>query len=72
MVSVEIDLLDVFAVRIDGMPVADAAWTRRDAAAVVKLLALEEGRRLHREQLIDRLWPELSIEDAGPRLHRNC
>ena len=70
VVSVEIDLLDVFAVRIDGMPVADAAWTRRDAAAVVKLLALEEGRRLHREQLIDRLWPELSIEDAGPRLHK--
>ena len=68
--SVEIDLLDRFAVRIDGMPVADAAWTRRDAAAVVKVLALAEGRRLHREQLIDLLWPELNVEDAGPRLHK--
>ncbi len=68
--SVEIDLLDVFAVRIDGTPVADAAWTRRDAAAVVKVLALAEGRRLHREQLVDRLWPELTLEDAGPRLHK--
>ena len=49
-VSVEIELLDVFAVRIDGATVADAAWTRRDAAAVVKVLSLAEGRRLHREQ----------------------
>jgi pimeloyl-ACP methyl ester carboxylesterase/DNA-binding SARP family transcriptional activator len=69
-VSVEIDLLDVFAVRIEGSPVADAAWTRRDAAAVVKVLALAEGRRLHREQLIDRLWPAQSVEEAGPRLHK--
>jgi DNA-binding SARP family transcriptional activator/pimeloyl-ACP methyl ester carboxylesterase len=69
-VSVEIDLLDRFVVRIDGLPVADAAWTRRDAAAVVKVLALAEGRRLHREQLIDLLWPELNVEDAGPRLHK--
>ena len=68
--SVEIELLDVFAVRIDGATVADAAWTRRDAAAVVKVLALAEGRRLHREQLIDRLWPEQNVEDAGPRLHK--
>lgn len=68
--SVEIDLLDGFAVRIDGIRVPDAAWARRDAAAVVKVLALAEGRRLHREQLIERLWPELDVEEASPRLHK--
>ena len=69
-VSVEIDLLDGFAVRVDGMRVQDAAWARRDAAAVVKVLALTEGRRLHREQLIERLWPGLDVDAASPRLHK--
>lgn len=68
--SVVINVLDAFAVQIDGTPVVDAAWARRDAAALVKVLALAEGRRLHREQLIDRLWPELDVDAAGPRLHK--
>jgi pimeloyl-ACP methyl ester carboxylesterase/DNA-binding SARP family transcriptional activator len=69
-VSVAIDLLGGFSVRIDGMRVPDAAWVRRDAAAVVKVLALAEGRRLHREQLIERIWPGLDVEEATPRLHK--
>ena len=68
--SVEIDLLGGFRVRADGRTVDDTAWSRRDAAALVKLLALQEGRRLHREQVIDRLWPEVDLEDAAPRLHK--
>jgi DNA-binding SARP family transcriptional activator len=36
----------------------------------VKLLALAEARTLHREQVIDALWPDLSVEAAGPRLHK--
>jgi exopolysaccharide biosynthesis polyprenyl glycosylphosphotransferase len=35
----------------------------------VKLLALAEGRRMHREQVMDELWPDLPVEVAGPRLH---
>lgn len=68
--SIEIHLLDAFSVHIDQTPVADTAWARRDAAALVKVLALAEGRRLHREQVIDRLWPELDLDGAGPRLHK--
>jgi DNA-binding SARP family transcriptional activator len=70
VVSVEIHLLDAFAVHLDGTPVADTAWARRDAAALVKVLALAEGRWLHREQVIDRLWPELDLDGAAPRLHK--
>ena len=33
---------------------------------LVKVLALEPGRRLHREQIIDRLWPEDTIDAAAP------
>ena len=36
----------------------------------MKILALVPGRRLHREQLIDTLWPELTVDEAAPRLHK--
>jgi DNA-binding SARP family transcriptional activator/pimeloyl-ACP methyl ester carboxylesterase len=68
-VSVEIRLLGPFRVIIDGLPVPDAVWTRRDAAALVKLLALRGGQ-LHREQVMDLLWPDLGPDEAAPRLHK--
>ncbi|WP_216853124.1 ATP-binding protein [Phytoactinopolyspora halotolerans] len=68
--QVEIRLLGEFAVELDGVPVAASAWPRRQAASLVKILALAPGRRLHRERLIDLLWPELSVAEAAPRLHK--
>jgi DNA-binding SARP family transcriptional activator len=70
--NVEIDLLGGFAVRVDGRPIPVPAteWRRRHAAALVKLLALAPRRTLHREQVIDALWPDTPIDDAGPRLHK--
>jgi DNA-binding SARP family transcriptional activator len=68
--NVEIDLLGGFAVRVDGRPVPAGEWRRRQAASLVKLLALAPRRTLHREQVIDALWPHMSIYDAGPRLHK--
>lgn len=67
---VEIDLLDGFAVRVDGRAVPAEEWRRRQAAALVKLLALAPRRALHREQVIDALWPGTGIDDAAPRLHK--
>jgi DNA-binding SARP family transcriptional activator/tetratricopeptide (TPR) repeat protein len=68
--NVEIDLLGGFAVRVDGRPIPATEWRRRQAASLVKLLALAPRRTLHREQVIDALWPDTAIEDAGPRLHK--
>jgi DNA-binding SARP family transcriptional activator len=69
-VSIEIKLLGGFEVRRDGRAVPASAWTRRHAAALVKLLALTPGRRLHREQVIDALWPDLALDETAPRLHK--
>ena len=55
--NAEIDLLGGFAVRIDGRPIPPTEWRRRQAASLVKLLALAPRRTLHREQVIDALWP---------------
>ena len=67
---VRIDMLGGFSVTVDDVAVPDDAWSRRHAAGLVKLLALARGRRLHREQVVDALWPDLSLDAAGPRLHK--
>ena len=65
-----ISLLGGFSVSVGSSVVTDQQWSRRNASALVKVLALTKGRRLHREQLIDLLWPDLSADLAGPRLHQ--
>ena len=68
--NVEITLLGTFDVVLDGSPVAADEWPRRQAASLVKVLALSPGRQRHREQVIDLLWPDLSVVEAAPRLHK--
>ena len=68
--TIELRLLGGFEAIVDGTPVASEQWTRRQAASLVKVLALAPGHRLHREQVIEALWPGASSEAAGPRLHK--
>ena len=68
--SVQVKLLGGFGVTVDGVPVASDVWVRRQAAQLVQLLALTRDRRMHREQVIDALWPGLSWDTAAPRLHK--
>ena len=68
--TVRVRLLGQFEVTVDGAPVSPTAWSRRHAASLVKLLALSPGRRLHRERVIEALWPGVSLDTAGPRLHK--
>ena len=64
----DVRLLGGFAVRVADRVVPAAVWGQRRAAGIVKLLALEPGYRLHREQLLDQLWPELDPESAANNL----
>src|SRR3954454_16828944 len=68
--GVEIDLLGGFGGRVGGGPIPADDWRRRHAAALVKRLALAPGRTLHREQVMDALWPDVDLETAAPRLHK--
>ena len=68
--DVRITLLGGFEVIAAGTVVPSAHWRRRHAAALVKVLAMLPGRRMHREQVIDTIWPELSVDEAAPRLHK--
>ena len=68
--ALAIHLLGGFRVQVDGRPIPDAAWSRRKAAALVKLLALAPAHRLPREQVQDWLWPDLPPAAAANNLHR--
>ena len=70
MTRVNVRLLGRFEVAIDGDVVPAVNWRRRDPAALVKVLALASGRRRHREQVIDALWPDDTLERATPKLHK--
>lgn len=66
----ELRLLGTFAVAVDGEPVADARWVRRQAALVVKLLALAPNHRLHQDQIMEVLWPGADPDTASNGLHK--
>ena len=68
--DVTITVLGRFSMTLDGSAVPEEAWSRRGAASLVKLLAVADGRRLHREQVMEALWPGVSPDVAGPRLHK--
>src|SRR5690606_6904090 len=62
--------LGEFTVTVGGREVGANQWTRRHASGLVKVLSLAPGRRLHREQLIDMLWPDDTVDEAVPKLHK--
>jgi DNA-binding SARP family transcriptional activator len=68
--EVAITVLGGFSVRVDGVLTPARGWGRRTAAALVKILALTPGHRMHREQMMDLLWPDESPDRCAPRLHK--
>ncbi len=64
-------LLGRFEVRAADRVVLDRSWGRRKAAAVLKLLAIQRSRSLHREQIMDALWPDLDPAAAANNLHKS-
>jgi DNA-binding SARP family transcriptional activator len=68
--AVAVTLMGGFGVGVDGVPTARRGWARRNTAALVKVLALAPGHHLHREHVMDLLWPDEPPEVCGPRLHK--
>jgi predicted ATPase len=68
--DVAIKLLGGFAATRVGEPIDPSVWRLRKGRELVKLLALAPGHRLHREQLIDALWPDLDSASGANNLHQ--
>src|ERR671913_1444688 len=65
---VRVHLLGGFGVWVGSRVVSEGAWHLRKARSLVKLLALAPGHRLHREQVMDLLWPHLDRRAASNNL----
>ena len=68
--TLEIHLLGRFSVAVAGVIVGEHHWSRRKPKLLIKLLALQPHHELHREQLMELLWPELDREAAANNLHK--
>ncbi len=69
-VSLDIRLLGPFHVAVGGRPLPRKRLSGRNAAALVKLLALQPHHQLHREEIQDLLWPEADPDRAVNNLSK--
>ena len=65
-----VKLLGGFKVSVGSRTVDQDTWRLRKAASLVKLLALSPGHHLHREQVMDLLWPDLGRKAASNNLRQ--
>jgi DNA-binding SARP family transcriptional activator len=65
---VRIRLLDGFGISVGPRNITRDAWRLRKTAALVKLLALAPDHRMHREQVMDLLWPDSGRKAAANSL----
>jgi len=65
---VRIRLLGGFSLSVGSRTIEASAWRLRKAANLIKLLALSSGHRMHREQVMEVLWPDLSPRAASNNL----
>jgi DNA-binding SARP family transcriptional activator len=65
-----IHLLGRFEVARDDKPIPAMSWRRRRPVDLLKLVCLAPGHVVHREEAIDRLWPDKDLESGANNLHR--
>jgi DNA-binding SARP family transcriptional activator/tetratricopeptide (TPR) repeat protein len=59
------------SVKLDHRPPVGAdVWPGRRAAELVQLLALADGHRLTRDQVVEALWPHLEVEAGAANLRK--
>jgi DNA-binding SARP family transcriptional activator len=68
--DLQIYLLGTFRLMVKGAVVPNAAWEKRKARLLVQILALQPIRELHREELIEKLFPEVDEKTANARFYR--
>jgi predicted ATPase/DNA-binding SARP family transcriptional activator/DNA-binding CsgD family transcriptional regulator len=67
---VRIGLLGGFRVWVGPRLIEEDRWRLRNARSLLKLLALAPGHRLHREQVMETLWPDSGMRKASNNLHQ--
>jgi DNA-binding SARP family transcriptional activator/TolB-like protein len=77
--SLIIHLFGPFRATVDGVQIDDQQWGRRKSKTLVKVLALQPlrlgsvrqgSRQMHREELIELLWPGVEPDQGLNNLHK--
>ncbi len=63
--TLRVQLLGSFSVSVGSRNIEGSQWCLKKGASLVKLLALAPGHRLHRERVMDLLWPNLEPRAAS-------
>lgn len=66
----ELFMLGQFSARVQDRVIPKGDWKRRRPAELVKILGLQPNRRLHREQLMEAMWPHAAPESAAGNLRK--
>jgi len=66
--KLEITTLGHFGLAVDGKPLAVGKWKRKQSLVLLKYLVTQAGRPVHRERIIECLWPEVDESRAWDRL----
>jgi DNA-binding SARP family transcriptional activator/GAF domain-containing protein len=61
--------LGEFEVLVDGARVPRETFSRAKSAELLKVLALQRGRPLSRDALVERLWPGVDLASGAQRFH---
>jgi predicted ATPase/DNA-binding SARP family transcriptional activator len=68
--SLKIEMLGTFRLAVGGVSVEATRWARRKSKMLLKLLALQPQHQLHREQIIELLWPDQGGNAAVNNLYK--
>lgn len=68
-VALNVQLLGGFSLRLSGTPLSPQSISRRKVRSLLKLLAVTPNHRLSRDQVLDKLWPELEATAAAAQLY---
>ncbi|MGH2448431.1 MAG: tetratricopeptide repeat protein [Chloroflexota bacterium] len=68
-INIHIRLLGSFSVSRGTEVIPNDSWRLNKSAALIKLLALAPGHRMHAEQITEVLWPDLAPPQARNNLH---
>jgi DNA-binding SARP family transcriptional activator len=68
--TIRIKLLGGFRLWVGSRVVEERQWRLRKARSLIKLLAFSPAHRLHRQQVMELLWPGLEPQAAANNLHQ--
>ncbi len=68
--AIRLELLGGFKAVVAGEVVEAGAWSGRRAVELVQLLAIAEGRRLTRDEVLEALWPRLDADAGAANLRK--